>query len=237
MMPDVLWCGQQNEKLYIQSGQVTSTVSDSLSVSGIGTDPNGVCWDETDYGWCRIDNYYRWQSGFTSTVKLSVSLTPSLGPQSISWDGADTMLITYGTDKMYRYSAKTATIRDSQATSAATATGIAWDGTNTPWTHYDVDKLKLQSGNFTSTLKSSIAVGSLDNQPHDNGHTPGGDTVYLGNQTDKIYILSGQFTTTVHDSEDVTSTDNTAVGVEPTDQPKTEGAPPPVAGYKAWMIF
>ena len=44
--------------------------------------------------------------------------------------------------------------------------GISWDGTDTPWTRYgSVDKLYLQSGQFSSVIKTSRNVNSVDGTP------------------------------------------------------------------------
>ena len=45
--------------------------------------------------------------------------------------------------------------------------GISWDGINTPWIGALDNKLYLTSGQFTSTLKTSEAVGAIDANPRD----------------------------------------------------------------------
>ena len=42
-------------------------------------------------------------------------------------------------------------------------TGMSWDGTNTPVSESTNTKLRLYSGQFTSTLKDSEDISTIDN--------------------------------------------------------------------------
>ena len=73
---------------------------------------------------------------------------------------------------------------------------------DTPWTGSEAAKLYRQSGQFTSTLKDSEAVGGVDNNPRGVSYD-GTDTPWTGSQTGKLYLTSGQFTSTIKESEDI----------------------------------
>ena len=72
--------------------------------------------------------------------------------------------------------------------------------TDTPWSGSAGDKLYLQSGSFTSTLKTSQSVTTIDTTPRDISWD-GTNTPWCGSQASKLYLTSGQFTSTLKDSE------------------------------------
>ena len=45
------WCGQEGVKLYLQSGQFTSTIKTSQDVSAVETTPDGISYDDTNTPW------------------------------------------------------------------------------------------------------------------------------------------------------------------------------------------
>ena len=133
------------------------------------------------------------QSGsFTSTIKTSHAQANT----GVSYDSVDTYYC--GSSDLFRSSGQfTSVMKDSEDVSSIDGgiRGISFDGDDTPWISDGGDKMYLQSGNFTSTLKTS--------QSHPNSQ-PGGissntdqDTPNCGFYPDTLYIHSGQFTSTV----------------------------------------
>ena len=49
----------------------------------------------------------------------------------------------------------------------ASIAGISWDGTDTPWSGFESTKLYLTSGQFSSVIKTSEAIGGIDTIPTD----------------------------------------------------------------------
>ncbi len=170
---------------FITSGRFTRTVKTSTDFSSYTEAPNGLGHDGSN------------SFGFFST-----------------WNGGS------GDESMYRWSGLfTTTVKSSYDVSSNydISTGC-WDGTNTMWCGWDQDEfgfrndnfLYLQSGAFTSTLKTSLNIESI-----------GGSTDYswpTWDQTDTTIasdaaaedwkLMSGQYTSTVKTSISFSSTDN-----------------------------
>ena len=88
----------------------------------------------------------------------------------------------------------------------------------TPWIGKVPSKLYLQSGQFNSTIKTSLDVDSI--KPHGAGIEADslGNTVWSGESgspdfAGKLILQSGQFTSTVKTNRDVSSIDKSAKGV------------------------
>ena len=84
--------------------------------------------------------------------------------------------------------------------------GCSYDGTNTPWTGAEADKLYLQSGEFTSTLKTSESITGIDTAPRGISWD-GVNTPWTGGTGSKLYLQSGQFTSTLKTSENIWAID------------------------------
>ena len=74
--------------------------------------------------------------------------------------------------------------------------------TDTVWCGSGDAKHYVQSGQFTSTLKTSILVSGTDAGPNDISWD-GTNTPWCGAGNDKLYLSSGQFTSTIKDSEGI----------------------------------
>lgn len=227
---DTVWSGAGDEKLYLQSGQFTSTIKDSEDVSAVTT-PGSVATDGTDCPWMGSanDKAYLQSGQFTSTVKTSLDMTAvDSDMNGISVDETpNTPVMGNSANKMFLMSGQfSLTVKDSESTGTIdlTPTGISEDGTNTPWSGQlnlttFTDTLYLQSGQFTSTLKTSLNVGAIDSVVNDLSFSNGtGDTPMIGSANDKLYLLSGQFSTTIHDSEDVSAVDSSPNGIDVNDR-------------------
>jgi hypothetical protein len=65
------WSGYENDKLYLYSGEISTTLKASISTST--TYPEGISYNGTDTLWCDSNTgyLYRWSGQFTSTLKSS----------------------------------------------------------------------------------------------------------------------------------------------------------------------
>ncbi len=208
---DTPWCGREANRLYLQSGQFTSSLRTSQSTTG-GSDPAGISWDGKDTLWgSNVTAKLSLTSGqFSSTIKTS--LVQSESQVGVSWDGTNTPV---NAARLILYSGKfTTTVLDSQLLSSfnLSPVGISWDGTNTPWTgtHEADDKLYLQSGQFTSSLRTSISA-----KANPTGISwDGNDTPWCKSSFgDSLLLTSGQFTSTVRKSQNISGTDNNPSGI------------------------
>jgi hypothetical protein len=229
-MADTPWVGSQADKLYLQSGQFTSTLKTSEAIGAIEAIPMGISYDGTNTPWTgRADDKLYLQSGqFTSTLKTSEAIgTIDLYPTGISWDGTNTPWAGFD-QKLYLQSGQfTSTLKTSEDVSGIDTTphGVSFDGTNTPWIGQTDQKLYLQSGQFTSTLKTSQSIG--DALPRDISWD-GTNTPWIGQTDQKLYLQSGQFTSTLKTSEDVTSIDTVPEGICTNDYEGRLGGAPQV---------
>ncbi len=207
-MFDTPWIGNVADKLYLQSGQFTSTIKDSESIGGVDINPTGITWDSTNTPWSGSTGMKLYlQSGqFTSTLKTSEDISGiEANPQDVSWDGTNTPWVGSTDDKLYLQSGQfTSTLKTSEDVNGidAAPVGVSWDSENTPWAGVISQKLYLQSGQFTSTIKTSENIGGIDTQPSGVSWN-GTDTLWSGITADKLYLTSGQFTSTIKTSEAV----------------------------------
>ena len=92
-MADTLWIGQADDKLYLQSGQFSSTLKTSLAIGAVEVIPQGISWDGTNTPWSGTtgDKLYLQSGQFSSTLKTSRDISGiDNNPQGISWNGTDT---------------------------------------------------------------------------------------------------------------------------------------------------
>ncbi len=205
-MADTFWTG--TAKLFLQSGNFTSTLKTSEDVSGVDATPTGISWDGTNTPWSgsTADKLYLQSGQFTSTLKTSEDVSASdtlVG--DISWSVTDTPWVGDSSNKLYLQSGQfTSTIKTSQFVGSVDgqARGISWDGTNTPWTGDSRNRLYLQSGQFTSTLKTSQPAAEAAPR---GVSWDGTDTPWCGIGGQKLYLQSGQFTSTLKTSESVSA--------------------------------
>ncbi len=91
---------------------------------------------------------------------------------------------------------------------------------DTPWAGDEGDKLYLQSGRFTSTLKTSEYVNAVDISvvgiSWDGTNSP-----WIGSAANKLYLQSGQFTSTLKDSVPTVDTQPNGISWDGTDTPWT----------------
>ena len=188
-------CGVLSSKLYLQSGQFTSTIKTSISVVGVDAFPEGLDWDGTNTPWTgnQAGKMYLTSGQFTSTIKTSQSV--SSDRRGISWDGTNTPYT--GRSKIYIHSGQfTSTIKDSTATTSAA--DVSASDANIPYSE-DSDKLVLLSGIVTSTVKDSVSITAIDTDPR-GCSWDGTNTPWAGSQANKLYLQSGQFTSTLKTS-------------------------------------
>ncbi len=217
---DVPWIGSEADKLYLQSGQFTSTIKDSEDISAVDVQPRGISWNGTDTLWCGVEagesKLYLQSGQFTSTLKDSEDVSGiDTGITDIAWQATDTSWSGLAADKLYLQSGQfTSTLKDSEdiSTTDTFIAGISYDGANTPWSGNENSKLYLQSGQFTSTLKDSEDVSGVDTLPTSISWD-GLNTLWCGTQANKLYLQSGQFSSTLKNSEDVSTVDTSPEGI------------------------
>ena len=239
-MSDTLWSGMSAGKLYLTSGQFTSTIKDSQSIVAVDTQIVGISKDISNIPWIgsQADKLYLQSGKFTSTLKTSQAIgAVDTEPQGISYDAnGNTPWVGGQADKCYLTSGQfTSTIKTSNATDPPdkTPTGIsAIEDGDTPFTGTNVDKLVLFSGQFTSTIKDSQYVGSIDTAPHDISWD-GTNTPWVGYTDLKLYLQSGQFTSTLKTSQSVAAVDHTPYGIESDDSGSRLGIWVPPSGVTA----
>lgn len=152
-----------------------------------------------DTPWCGQGggNALYLQSGkFTSTLKTSRVVA---GAKGITFDGTDTYHAGTSNTLFLTSAQFTSTVKDSEnvTTIEGNLNDMSFDGTDTPYLGTQNDKFYLQSGAFTSTLKTS---GAHPNTQPNGISFDGVDTPSTGWFPDKMYLHSGQFTTTVKSS-------------------------------------
>lgn len=221
-MADTPWAGRAGEKLYLTSGQFTSTIKTSESIGAVDASLQDISYDGTNTPWTGAvdDKLYLTSGQFTSTIKTSESINAvDATPTGISYDGTNTPWCGANDVKLYLTSGQfSSTIKTSQSVSAVD-TGpqdISYDGTNTPWCGSQAQKLYLQSGQFTSTIKTSELVSGVDTNPQGISWD-GTNTPWAGSEADKLYLTSGQFTSTIKTSEDVSGVDANPIGIDTND--------------------
>jgi hypothetical protein len=226
-MANTLWCGNTNDKLFLTSGEHTTTVKDSEPIGSIDTLPQGISWDGVNTVWSGEGAYKHYlQSGlFTSTLKTSqlisvYSLSPPVtAPSGVCADGANTMFNAYSPDKLWLGSGQfTSTLKTSISVGGVDTLpmGLSWDGVNTPWNGRQEQKLYLQSGKYTSTLKTSQDVTVWDGSSQGVGWN-GTDTPFCGSGSNGLYLVSGQFSSTLKNSVSIGSLDTNVFGMSSDD--------------------
>ena len=215
---DTPWCGNEADKLYLQSGQFTSTLKKSEYIGGIDIVPSGISYDGTDTPWAGYwdKKLYRNSGQFTSTIKDSEDISGiDTALNNISYDGINTPWTGYTDKKLYLQSGQfTSTLLKSQYIGSidTVPTGISYSGTDTPWCGTEAAKLYRQSGQFTSTIKDSENVTSIDTGPQGISYD-GTNTPWVGEQADKLYLQSGQFTSTLIKSRSISIIDMMPSGI------------------------
>lgn len=208
MAGDTYWMGGNADKLWLNSGQFTSTRLASLSVGGVDGSPQGMEFDGTNTVWSGngADKHYLTSGSFSSTLKDSQLGSPEqtqmdgISSQS-SGDTSSVSSVGTKNDTFILWSGQfTRTIKESLSVVGVDSitTGITWDGTNTPWSGSATDKVYLNSGQYTSTLLDSAATQEIN--PIGIGFD-GTDTLYsCDSGGDQLFLSSGQFTTTLKTS-------------------------------------
>ena len=127
---DTPWCGFGSLKLFLQSGQFTSTVITSISYS----DSLGISWDSvgenTPFGDFPGSRLVLSSGQFTSTILDSQSVSAINNQQhGISWDGTNTPWTGVEFVKLYLQSGQfTSTLKTSQSLASEL---VASSGINT----------------------------------------------------------------------------------------------------------
>lgn len=209
-MADTIIISETTEKNYVLSGQFASTTKTSIQRDVGGGVYHGTSWDGIDSFHTIVtpaDKAFRTSGQFTNTVKDSLP-TVLFVPSGISADEDNTPITTTaGGSKLRLFSGKfSTTVKDSETVTSidALSSGISRDKFNTPWVGKSDDRYYLQSGQFTSTLKTSLAALLDAGVPNGISYT-GADTLACsGNVTEgddsDLVLSSGQFSTAIKSS-------------------------------------
>jgi len=243
-MAHVPWIGAGGDKLYMQSGEFTSVIKTSVSISSIDGYGTGIEFDGVNTLWCGYSNKLFLQSGsFTTTLKTSISLSNAYAvPQGISssWIADYTTLTwpiwsphtIYATEglspdpKLYEISSQFSTTVKNSLSITGVGASVSWTqqagySGNTLFGIASDAKLKLLSGKFSSTIKTSQGLVT-----YPTGVSWDGEYTLWCGSNDKLYYQSGLFSSTVVDSEDVSSIDNIVTDISTTASGGRVGAGP-----------
>ncbi|KKM60633.1 hypothetical protein LCGC14_1539860 [marine sediment metagenome] len=221
-MSNTPWCGRlPTAKLFLQSGQFSSTLLRSFEVISVDTIPTGIDWDHQNTPWIgsQANKLYLQSDQFFSPVKFSFYVgDDDTNPFGIAFNGTDTLWGGGGaSDKLYLQSGQFySEIHDSEyiGPTRGLIRGITSAGANTIWadsTGSD-DQLILQAGQFTSDILKSFNINFIDTDIRSNSWD-GTNTPWVGNQTDKLYLQSGQFFSEIKDSVDITTWSTSPSGI------------------------
>ncbi len=173
---NVPWSGLQADKLYLQSGLITSTLKTSITSPGTGTrNPSGCSWDgeNTTSADLSVDKMFKTSGQFTSTVKDSISNNPpEANMEDYQYDGnrGDSLGCGYGDDKGFIFSGNITSTLKTSGTAGTNATGISVDTNgHTLLIGFNTDKVFYYSGQFTTTVKDSYATSSISGSNNPNG--------------------------------------------------------------------
>lgn len=205
-MADTPVVGQQFDKLFLISGQFTSTVKSSVDVTTPDSIPIGLTYDLTNTPWggTAASKLYLQSGQHTSTTKTSEDISGvDATIEDVSWDNTNTPWTGNSANKKYLQSGQfTSTLKTSAAATAGSGVqprGVSFDGTNTP----ECDNggvLDITSGQFTTTVKDSVSVSGVDNET-EGLSWDGTNTPWCGTEADKMYLQSGHLTSTLKTSE------------------------------------
>ena len=211
-MADTPWVGSVDSKLYLQSGQFTTTLLTSADIGDVNTQPRGITFDGNNTPWADTftEKLFLTSGQFSSTIKteqniggVDVSIT------GISFDGTDTPWCGNDANKLYltagQFSSTILTSADITTVDTAPV-GISFDGTNTPWAGSEADKLYLSTGQFSTSVVTSQSIGGVDNSVSGISFD-GTNTPWCGNEAGKLYLNAGQFSSTILDSVDISGVD------------------------------
>ncbi len=224
-MADIYFTGNNQDTIYQTSG-FSSTILNSVDVSSIDTQPQGVEWngDEIQFSGNANKVLYR-LSGFTTTITDSLDVSAEYAnPGSMFDNTTDENENTYWTKYdnttpsriFLKHSGFSTTKLDSvdYTSIGFNIRGMVWDGTDLRCINLNSAKVIHLSG-FSSTITNSLSVSGVDSTPY--GTTWDGQDTYIGGNTgNDIYHLSG-FTTTVIDSFDITALEPSIFAISTSD--------------------
>lgn len=237
------WVGFSNDKVVVQSGQISSTIKDSASSAAVDATPGGAEFDGTNMvmsAW-GDDKLMVLSGKVTQTLKTSQDVSAFSDQPADASSNADLSATpwsgeTSGADKLFLQSGQFESTLKTSLTTGSGPYGISWDGTNTPWTETTATKLFLTSGQFTSTLKTSLDLTTVSNTGVEGGISwDGVNTPYCGYSGDRLIIFSGQFESTIKSSLTVTGDD--PFGISTDDYQARLGITDPNVTQHSFRVF
>ncbi len=221
-MADTFDSDLNSNKLYLHSGQLTTTIKNSIDVNAVDSTPADISpTSDGDTLWCGAgaQKLYLTSGQFSSTLKNSIAVGGGEGAQyGVTWEIDDSSEIGNSLNKLrLRSGIFTTTIKTSlDITAQANVTlGMSSSSEDTFIANATTPKkFMIFSGKYTSTVKVST-TGPLTTQNWGIGAT-GSDTLGCHRSAgQKLYLFSGQITTTIKDSQ--TSPNIVPSGIETAD--------------------
>ena len=157
----------------------------------------------------------------TLFVRVSDTATASEAVSALWSSQFDTFAATYNSKLFVLAGEFTSTVLSSSPDARwnISPLGLSWDGTNTPWmgtTAFNAH-MGLQSGRFSSTVKTSLTVNTGSTYVYSYGISWDGTNTPRcatdGVTASKLYVQAGQFTSTITTSRIVTATEGGARGI------------------------
>jgi hypothetical protein len=228
-MADIFLAQAGTDKLFLLSGEITTTVKTSQSVSAIDTFCSDI--SPTTGGntlWCgqQANKLYIQSGQFTSTLKDSSPVIAGESAQyAVTYDiysDGDEVAIHGGAgqrDFFMRSGMTTSTIKTSLAASVFQFLGLSTNSTDCSVTDNDAGERRvvLASGQFTTTVKDSQTGPQTVSGPQywATGYTANDMIGSHRSPSAKVFIHSGQVTSTIKDS--IAWSDTHPAGAESSD--------------------
>lgn len=178
---------------------------------------------ETPWAGNESKKHYVSSGQFSITLKNSLDYTTiAASCRGIEWDGVNTVWIR-GNGKTFLqsgYVAASSTLKTSMDVSGISAD---WSGCGTD-ANWDTllcsdgneaggDHLYLYSGQFSSTIKSSLDINPPDNNSNGISFSSDGHTLWIGYDTQAHWLQSGEISATVKSSVEIGAIDNHPSGI------------------------
>lgn len=210
-MSNIIWGGNTSDKVYLQSGTVTSTIKTSQDYSSVFTIASTMSYDGTNWWAQSTDTLYKMSGLFSAVVKDSEDVSSiDASTSGISPDLTNTHWQGSTDNKWYTNSGQiTSTLLTSQSTTGTGSNPLGFDvkQADALWTDIAHEAyLYLQSGQFTSAVKTSLNISSGFNFERDVSYD-GENVLSMGGNNKKLMYRSGLFSSTVKDSELVSGID------------------------------
>lgn len=235
---DSPWCGDFDDKLYLQSGEFSSTIKTSMYVGSNYITTDGISWDGRDTPVSSSDSGYTvsklvlYSGQFSSTIVASVDVSSISAAFDISWDGSDTQWAAAAGDKVFLQSGEfTSTLKTSRDVSShihgpngitysleASTESFIYCGVKPTSPDISHGKIVHQAGQFGTTIVGSYHFSTFGYFPKGIAWKSNSEYLWTGNgppSTKKLFVQQG-VTSTILTSLDVAAIESLPTGVNTT---------------------